>query len=292
MKWWHSRYIICGVVFVVSFIGLARSLPTIECLLEQSAGVVVGLTALAIPAIGFLIYSLFYLLSRIWGGAGLFVDHRRLRSGMVEVFGKCDQGSRSAEVAKMAKGAKDILDRGGYKLWCTRKQSKSKERMGSRNRTVYWLIWHWFGPKELREGCHTRWESYHVSGGIALSLLLATILWFLLASSYSDDPGYFRENAKALIAIGVIVSIALVHAIVVGVQVGRQENLWIELFLNNLKSNCESFFQGAAKTVPLASPRAGSPENVPREHKREQGNDMEGVSESKNTSSDSEPDES
>ena len=232
MQFWYNRYTVPGWFFVGSLILLSRSLPfpVLQGVILQkqwtSALALIGLFAGA--PLGYLIYAAVeFWYRRVFGGTGQFVDHKRLRSGMLEACNRILNNGEMAELKGTFFRIKAILE----------------NRKAFPDRAVYSIMWQSHAAKDFRDMCHKRWESFHVAWGIICGLLLAVAISFTYSWSIGLYQDYLRQNTVVLSIILAMLLLLYHNARLVAKQAASQENLWIELFLTRIENYPEAFFE-------------------------------------------------
>jgi hypothetical protein len=237
MQFWYNRYTIPGWVLIGGLIILSRFLPvcmaqktTLQELILQGQWdtglALIGLFAGA--PLGYLIYAIVeFLYRRVFGGTGQFVDHKRLRSGLLQICDRILDDEGTAESAAALFRIRGIL----------------KNATAFTDRAIYILIWQSHAAEDFRTGCHRRWESAHVSWGIICALVLAVVVSFTCACRACLLQDYLRQNAIALSIVLSAILLLYHNSILLAKQAGRQENLWIELFLTKVEDRPEAFFE-------------------------------------------------
>jgi len=217
MQFWYNRYTVPGWLFFGSLMLLSRFLPTPVtqgAALQEQWGFALAIVGLFAGApLGYLIYAIFeFWYRRVLGGTGRFVDHKRLRSGMLQVLDHCLDNEETSESTAALFRLKGILD----------------NRSAFPDRAVYSLVWQSHASEEFRNMCHRRWESFHVAWGIICGLLFAVALSFTYAWSIGLYQEYLHQNS---VVLGVILAAILLlyhNSRLLAKQAASQENLWID----------------------------------------------------------------
>jgi len=228
MKFWSNRFLIAGWVFAGTLLLLARDLLTSVTSSDGAASstTFLGPAAVAVfagPLLGFLINSLWELyyremkrccLPKMGTGA---VNQRALRDWLKkEIEGLPEEAQAKLETLSEVLNDEDTEDR-----------------------VVYTLAWWGHAAKEYREGCHRRWEVYHISHGSNLAILLAfasSLVWWN-ASSQTDS--YFAANGPFLGVSAGIICVLFFLARTMRRQAVQHENAWLGCFCAYMKGKVE-----------------------------------------------------
>ncbi len=235
MEWWRTRYLFSGWIFAGTVVLLTRTLPGLACLLEDKPESAVAIIGLSGPPLGYIVYTVFFLVYHLCGGTGLFVHHTLLVSEAKRLYREMlDRQARTPTLLGKAQRALQILEGS--------RKDDSNKRTAFTERAIYTVVWQSFAPEKLRNACHRRWESFHTSGGIVAGLAVAVgVSWGL--SGWSGCQGFWCRNVAPLIAVGVVTLLLLANMCMVERQAANQENLWIELFLKELEDRPDLLFQ-------------------------------------------------
>jgi hypothetical protein len=234
MEFWRNRYTVPGWFFVgsLAFLGRFFPIPLVQNqALHKQFGLAIALVALfaGIP-LGFLIYGvaeLFY--RRVFGGTGRYVTHQRLRSGLLDILTKSLKNRETVENGSMFLRVKGVLE----------------DKVRFPDRAIYILFWQSHGAKDFRDGCHRRWESFHVSWGIICALVLSIIVSFIYALSVGICwRTYVERNSVVLAIILGMLALFYSNSRLLARQAASQENLWIELFLSRVADNPKYLLEG------------------------------------------------